>query len=236
MGSKFESGMKGLLTKNLQKYVEQRNKDEGDPVCYAEYCKAESRLVALYSEAPYYLGRGRILKVIWDVKYEAFNVGRMAVDSQLKVLRCSGPERSERAMASACLELGRLFEPWYELESYYNAEYLASQGGLPVLIDILQSSPSSKLDQADSAFGYAAGADPDVLTSANELHGAALSACWQICGDGPCRRQLVDHGILSAVDPLLKKGDQAIVQRCLGLLWGLLEYEDVQVNIKCPGN
>ena len=210
--SRHKSDLRLFLKENLEKHVSRsESRDKGDTVSFTEYQKAEEALLEKYGRPAFRLSRDTLESIRQEVQDEVFAESRKLVEEQLVTLRSETSKYAD--LYQACRTLSyNLFRPWYQQERYYSADYFAKNGGTQLLVDLIQSGENMHM----------------VLVS--------MSACWNFCSDDKRSRLLIQNGILPAIDPLLKKGDLWVKAKCIGLLWGLVEFPDIQVSVVCPSH
>lgn len=177
---------------------------------FTEYQKAEEDLLEQYGRPAFRLSRDTLEVIRQEVQDEIFAESRKLVEKQLAVLRSETSKESDWYEACRILSY-ELFRPWYQQERYYSADYFAKNGGVELLVNLIQSGRNTQI----------------VLVS--------MSACWNFCSDDKRSRLLIQKGILPAIEPLLKKGDLWTRAKCIGLLWGLVEFPDIQEEVVHAG-
>ena len=201
-----ERDLRAQLSDALLKHVRRSSStDRGDPSSYTEYEKARTRLFAIYSNSPHNLDESRFNAIIQDVEDACFASSKAAVDRHITVL--NSPKSTAKEISSSCYDLSFVhFRPWYQQERYYSADYFARRDGIRRLVEIIGSRP------------------------VREVLRYALSACWNFCSSDYRSRLLIREGILDVLKPLMKGSSREEKRKCYGLLWGLLEFQDIQVG------
>ncbi|XP_062510964.1 uncharacterized protein LOC134186900 isoform X2 [Corticium candelabrum] len=207
MNSRYEELLRSALRANLEKHAtKSTSRAKGDTVSYTDYQTSEQAIMTKFANAPYNLCKDKLERVRQRVQDEVFALSRKTVDERIATLLA---DPSDGDLSRACHSLAYdLFRPWYQQERYYSADYFASKGGIQLLVDLVGS---------------------ECTTTNVKLH--AMSALWCFCSDERRSRLLMESKILEVIDPLLKKGTDKVRTRCVGLLWGLLEFPDVQKEI-----
>ena len=205
MDSSYEELLRSALRANLEKHANKStSRAKGDSVSYTEYQTSEQAIMTKFANAPYNLCKDKLKRVRQRVQDQVFASSRKTLDEQIATLLAG---TTEGGLSRACHILSYdLFQPWYQQERYYSADYFASKGGIRLLVDLMRSECMSM-----------------------NVKLLAMSALWHFGSDERRSRLLIESKILDVIDPLLKKGTYTVRTKCVGLLWGLLEFPDVQV-------
>ena len=201
------SRVKALLVANLREHVE-TCKTKADSESYMRYCDEKARISKTYSNPPHNMSWNTLTGLAATVEAEEFAESRRKVARLFSILqeKVKESEADDSETAITISSLSSFFQPWHHERSYNCLDYLAVLGGLPLLVDLAQSSD----------YSYS-------------LRQPALLVCWSFSNGSRRCRMLAELGIIDVIEKILREDANLRWEAC-GIVSNLAEYPDIRVK------
>lgn len=190
---------------------------------YTHFSRCKEALVELYGDQRHPLESltpDEIASCLQAVDEQYYAKLLVHVDRAIEALTSIGAlipnSESDRAVQDHFFYLSyEVFSPWYRASSYTAADYFIRIGGVAKSVSLLR---------------HVSEREPQVAAKYHGVIGV-LSVCWNLTSSADRARLMIDAGALPILLKLLRETlVHDVSDHCIGMLWGLVEFHDVQVS------